>query len=392
KMRYIFLLLLSLGFCCCLAQAQRPRRPRPPPPPDDDAILFPREQDIVFPDSKQSDEQSSENIIYKIQDFLYDNMGNLPKPRPPPPMGPHKPGQPFPPPPNSRRHKKRKNRPRDRRRLCERKYSEYIERIFPNDTAIAEDANDEDFDGRILARPGEYPHMAALGFQQNSEKIQYKCGGSLISENFVLSAAHCSDLDGLAPRWVRIGGLNLLIDEVTGTSQIIGIETITNFPNYRDTSYYNDISLLKLERKVKLTEFVRPIRLWVTEEIPTSIAFAMGYGSTSLSKAMTNRLTHLNVTIVPNDECNRDLPAFEETPNGIIESQICAQDFILSRDTCRGDSGGPLQLNLPGRRRRHIHYHLIGITSYGVFCRSSFPSVYTRVFTYLDWIEQMAWG
>lgn len=138
---------------------------------------------------------------------------------------------------------------------------------------------------------------------------------------------------------------------------------------------------------------MRPIRLWVNEEIPTSIAFAMGYGSTSFSKSMTNRLTHLNVTIVPNDECNGDLPTFAETPDGILDSQICAQDFILNRDTCQGDSGGPLQLNLPGRRRRHhIHYHLIGITSYGVFCRSSFPSVYTRVFTYLDWIERVTWG
>lgn len=119
----------------------------------------------------------------------------------------------------------------------------------------------------------------------------------------------------------------------------------------------------------------------------------MGYGATSFSKSMTNRLTHLNVTIVPNDECNGDLPSFAETPDGILDSQICAQDFILNRDTCQGDSGGPLQLNLPGRRRRHhIHYHLIGITSYGVFCRSSFPSVYTRVFTYLDWIERVTWG
>ncbi|XP_060651015.1 LOW QUALITY PROTEIN: serine protease snake [Drosophila nasuta] len=399
-MRDILLLLLSLALCCYLTQAQRPDRAPPPPPPpprEHNHHRAPppppppqREQDIVFPDPRQADEERREFILYKIQDFLFENMENLPRPRPPPPMGPHRPGQPFPPPPNSRRHKKRKTR--TRRRLCERKYSEYIERIFPNDTAIAEDANDEDFDGRILAKPGEYPHMAALGFQQDSEKIQYKCGGSLISENFVLSAAHCTDEQGVSPKWVRIGGLNLLVDETSGTSQIIGIQTIHNYPSYKDTSYYHDIALLKLERKVKLTEFVRPIRLWVTEEIPTSIAFAMGYGSTSLTKSMTNRLTHLNLTIVPNDECNRDLPAFAETPDGIIASQICAQDFILSRDTCQGDSGGPLQLNLPGRRRRHIHYHLIGITSYGVFCRSSFPSVYTRVFTYLDWIEQMTWG
>lgn len=141
-----------------------------------------------------------------------------------------------------------------------------------------------------------------------------------------------------------------------------------------------------------MTAFVRPIRLWIFSELPTTIAFAMGYGATSFAKAMTNRLTNLNLTIVPNSECNTELPALAEAPNGVMDSQICAQDYILNRDTCQGDSGGPLQLNLPGRRRRQrIHYHLIGVTSYGVFCRSSYPSVYTRVSSYLDWIEQTVW-
>ncbi|KAH8407986.1 hypothetical protein KR222_006978, partial [Zaprionus bogoriensis] len=380
--------LLSIALCS-LTLAQRPPVPRPDPI-SSNMIVFPRESDIIFPDSSQSEESRSLQRMYKIVEFQFASRDDFPIPKPPPPRNPkppHMPGQPFPPPPNGRRHKKRK-----RRRLCERKYAEYIERIFPNDTAVAEDANDEEFDGRVLARPGQYPHMAALGFETNSAKIEYKCGGSLISESFVLTAAHCTDVEGVAPKWVRIGGLNLMIDEVNVKSQNIGIRSISRFPDYTDELYYNDIALLRLERHVVLTEFVRPIRLWAHEEIPTSIAFAMGYGATSFSKSMTNRLTHLNLTIVPNDECNRDLPSFEETPNGILDSQICGQDFILSRDTCQGDSGGPLQLNLPGRRRRHIHYHLIGITSYGVFCRSSFPSVYTRVFKYLDWIERTTWG
>ncbi|XP_032294962.1 venom protease [Drosophila virilis] len=344
-----FLALLTAALSC-LALGQRLPMNQP--------MFFPREQDIVFPGTKQFD------TLYKISDFQLvgrpDNSLELPEP-PARQLNPHayRPGQPFPPPPNGRRHKKRKNRPR---RLCERKYSEYVERIFPNDTAVTEDANDEDFDGRVLARPGEYPHMAALGFATNSEKIDYKCGGSLISENFVLTVAHCTEVEGAAPKWVRIGGLNLLIDEARVKPQNFGIESISKHPDYKVDSYYNDIALLKLERDV---------------------IFGTG---------MTYRLTHLTATIVPNEECNRDLPVFAETPNGIIDSQICAQDFVQNRDTCQGDSGGPLQLNLPGRRHQHIHYHLIGITSFGVFCRSSYPSVYTRVFTYLDWIEEVTWG
>lgn len=43
--------------------------------------------------------------------------------------------------------------------IIPKEYSEYMERIFPNDTGVAEDANDDEFDGRVLARPGQYPHM-----------------------------------------------------------------------------------------------------------------------------------------------------------------------------------------------------------------------------------------
>ncbi|EDV94563.1 serine protease snake [Drosophila grimshawi] len=384
-MRYCLVLLSTTLFC--LAYANRE--------PKDQAVIFPRDQEIHFPGSESDqDIYFPDSKKFKIRGFHWNSAGHLPKPnsRRWRSMNAYRPGQPFPPPSNGHYNKNRKNQPREQQRLCERKHSEYIERIFANDKAVSADADDVDFDGRVLVRPGEYPHMAALGFETNSQIINYKCGGSLISENFILTAAHCTDVEGEVPKWVRVGGLNLMIDEITVEPQNFGIESIFEHPDYKNDLYYNDIALLKLDGNVILTEFVRPIRLWSSEEIPTSIAFAMGYGSTSFGKGMTYRLTHLNATLVPNSECDEDLPDFEETPYGIIASQICAQDFIQSRDTCQGDSGGPLQLNLPGRRRRHVHYHLIGITSFGVFCRSSYPSVYTRVSSYLDWIEQITWG
>ncbi|KAH8369417.1 hypothetical protein KR009_010318 [Drosophila setifemur] len=389
--RFGVLSLLSI-FGLCLAQPPPPPPPSfmPHPPPGRmAAILFPLERDILFPDTHMdgSNEREEREMWYRITDFRFDKAENLPKPkhkiRHPPP----RPGQIFPTPPWGF-----KKRNRTRRRICEQKYSEYVEQIFPNDTAVAADANDADFDGRVLARPGEYPHMAAVGFETEAGGVDYKCGGSLISENFVLTAAHCTAIYDAAPKWVRIGDLNLVTEERTVQPQLVRIGEIFTQPKYNKELYYNDIALLKLEQEVELTAYVRPIRLWVFPELPTTIAFAMGYGATSFAKAMTNRLTNLNLTIVPNTECNDELPSLSETPNGVLESQICAQDYILNRDTCQGDSGGPLQLNLPGRRRRErVHYHLIGITSYGVFCRSSYPSIYTRVSSYLDWIEQTVW-
>lgn len=170
--------LLSLALCS-LTLAQRPPVPRPDPS-SNTIIAFPRESDIVFPETSESSESRQIQRLFKLMDFTFNSRDNVPSPKPPPRhrMPPNMPGQPFPPPPTGRRQKKRKNR----RRICEhsewtrrvyicwkisctdslyapKEYSEYIERIFPNDTAVAEDANDDEFDGRVLARPGQYPHM-----------------------------------------------------------------------------------------------------------------------------------------------------------------------------------------------------------------------------------------
>ncbi|XP_075170279.1 serine protease snk [Haematobia irritans] len=235
--------------------------------------------------------------------------------------------------------------------------------------------------------------MTAIGFVAGNGEVDYKCGGSLISDQFVITAAHCTNIAGEIPTKVRIGDLNLMEEEHYLEPQIRTIKKIHNHPAYRSTSYYNDIALLELDSEVDLTEFVRPIRLWTRPSTqPFTIAYAMGYGSTDFAKQRTNRLTDLNMTIISNDDCNRELPTIPETERGIIDSQLCARDYKLNRDTCQGDSGGPLQLNIRGRRRRsRLHYHLIGLTSYGLYCRSGYPSIFTRVYSFLDWIESIVW-
>ncbi|XP_017104518.2 venom protease isoform X2 [Drosophila bipectinata] len=264
-----------------------------------------------------------------------------------------------------------------------------------NHTAEMEDLHD-DFNGRSLVAPGQYPHMAALGFRNENHEIDYKCGGSLISENFVLTAAHCLTTHGKHPDVVKIGDIKLKEWENDVAPQRRRVAQIYLHPLYNSTLNYHDIGLIQLNRPVEYTWFVKPARLWPRHEIPYGKLHTMGYGSTAFAQPQTNILTELDLSEVPLEQCNSSLPADESAPNGILSSQICAHDYEKNADTCQGDSGGPLQLNLERRRRRHrsrrhYRYYLVGITSYGAYCRSEFPGVYTRVSSYIDWIASIVW-
>ncbi|XP_036323162.1 prostasin [Rhagoletis pomonella] len=259
------------------------------------------------------------------------------------------------------------------------------------DEALENDEVNDDFNGRSIVAPGQYPHMAALGFRTYTDNYDYKCGGSLINEVFVLTVAHCCYHSGQAPEVVKVGDINLKNIELDDIFQVRPVAEIQAHPWYNSSYNYHDIALIRLAQSVIYTNFVRPIRLWVSDDIPYDRLHAMGYGSTAFAHAPTNVLTELELSIVPLLQCNQTLPSDTGTPDGLLESQICAKDFEKNRDTCQGDSGGPLQLNLMRKNRKHFRYYLIGMTSYGTVCRSAYPGVYTRVSSYIEWITSVVW-
>lgn len=90
-------------------------------------------------------------------------------------------------------------------------------------------------------------------------------------------------------------------------------------------------------------------------------------------------------SIYANDTEKSTRPAFR---NGINKAQMCALDFIAKNDSCSGDGGGPLQMFIDNSAVSTV----VGIVSFGVFpCGTSFPSIYTRVAHYADWIESVVW-
>lgn len=75
-------------------------------------------------------------------------------------------------------------------------------------------------------------------------------------------------------------------------------------------------------------------------------------------------------------------------PQGLRESHLCAGFLSGGRDTCTGDSGGPLQISSEDEA---CVAQIIGITSFGIGCGSTTPGIYTRVSEYIDWIEGIVW-
>uniref|UniRef100_A0A182JJV3 Uncharacterized protein n=1 Tax=Anopheles atroparvus TaxID=41427 RepID=A0A182JJV3_ANOAO len=108
-------------------------------------------------------------------------------------------------------------------------------------------------------------------------------------------------------------------------------------------------------------------------------------------------LQRVRIPLVSNVQCNQLLYRNRRLRNGILPTQLCAGDPLGGKDTCEGDSGGPLQLMAPREQGEPdtglCRYQLVGVTSNGGICGTvNRPGIYTRVSSYVDWIEGVVWG
>ncbi|XP_043656359.1 serine protease snake-like [Drosophila teissieri] len=240
--------------------------------------------------------------------------------------------------------------------------------------------------GGNAALPKQFPMAARLGHHSSSgNQTKWFCGGTLISHQVVLTAAHCFYSDVGIVNIVRLGELVFDTEKDDAEPEDIEVLEIKAHPNFRYPIFYNDIGLVRLRKQVTFGPYKMPACLPSNGGEQLKSFTAIGWGQQRFDEFEPSKELREVELQNYNRSCSDTTYPSEDCPQGYhAESQLCVGS-PGHKDTCNGDSGGPLLIAHTGTGCR---YQVMGVTSVGLACDTpDIPSLYTRVHYFGDWIK-----
>lgn len=232
--------------------------------------------------------------------------------------------------------------------------------------------------------PGKYPFIAALVYSYiGNAHLGHFCGGSLISDEWVLTAGHCVTRGNGSV--ISAASIDVVVgrhDLKTADGERVGVAAIHRHPGYHDGTLENDVALLQLDQAVTTGEAIElagegDAAAFAPGVESTVIGWGLTYGEPPGTPVDPSSLREVSVPIVDDADCTTAYGSDLYLPE-----MICAGETLGGEDACSGDSGGPLFV-LHGGGYLHV-----GVVSWGNDCAlPGYPGVYARTATYSDWVQ-----
>ncbi|XP_055606908.1 venom serine protease-like [Uranotaenia lowii] len=230
--------------------------------------------------------------------------------------------------------------------------------------------------GGVTTQVNEFP-MAAAIMSVSSSTTSLVCGATIITDQHAITAAHCLKGRSIAATSLLVGGHDIKKYNSTPSAVLMPISTFTLHPSFNPTLQTNDIALVRTMNKIVFNAAVGRACLpfmYASDTLVGKELDTLGWGTLDYGGPMPTYLQKVKLPVISQATCKAKM-------TNLIDAQFCT--YIPAKDSCQYDSGGPMLYSNPTTSKAYA----VGVINYGAACAAGYPSVSSRISSFLPWIE-----